>query len=283
MAASFIHTTVKLASGNVNGPADFFGSILVGAAMGYATHGIGQLFGPVGSATFSGEIGRSLAHGVSNTMFSGISGHNGNPISTLATGGLGSLGGSAFMMYGGRFSSSPLGVYAFSGLSGGLASEFTGGDFWEGAAMGTLNAGLNHLHQKTQKYWNNKLIDKISQALELERQRAIDELNSTGPYIDQEIAYDLSVKKASDYIPNAKLKLGDEIINSDVYYNYSEDNVIRHVTGPRSQPTSLMVPAGVRIKGYMAYLRNRGNWDTVLLRMSNNDTYMKYKYYIRGL
>jgi hypothetical protein len=45
----------------------------------------------------------------------------------FAAGGLGSLGGSAFMMYGGKFASSSAGTYSFSGLAGGLGSELTGG------------------------------------------------------------------------------------------------------------------------------------------------------------
>lgn len=78
-------------------------------------------------------------------MMSGIQG--GDFMQGFASGALGSLGGSAFMTYGGQFASSTLGNYAFSGLAGGVGAELTGGNFWEGAAIGIMTAGLNHLQQ----------------------------------------------------------------------------------------------------------------------------------------
>lgn len=48
------------------------------------------------------------------------------------------------MMYGGKFANSRAGLYGFSGMAGGLTASATGGNFWQGAAIGLMNAGLNH-------------------------------------------------------------------------------------------------------------------------------------------
>ncbi len=120
-------------------------SVGIGAISGVVTAGIGNAFGAVGSNGIGGEIARAYTHGVANGMISEFSG--GDFMTGFAASGLGSLGGSAFMMYGGRFASSTLGNYAFSGLAGGIGAELTGGNFWQGAAIGLMTAGLNHLQQ----------------------------------------------------------------------------------------------------------------------------------------
>jgi RHS repeat-associated protein len=130
---------------NWNG-GDFWKSVGFGAASGFLTAGVGQIFGPIGSAGFSSEIGRAFTHGVSQAWLSGITGY-GDPMTAFTSAGLGSLAGSAFMMYGGKFSTSTLGSYAFSGLAGGLGAELTGGNFLQGAGTGLMIAGLNHLQQ----------------------------------------------------------------------------------------------------------------------------------------
>lgn len=117
----------------------------IGAISGVATAGIGQVFGAVGSNGIMGEIARAYTHGFSNGMISEFTG--GDFMQGFASGALGSLAGSAFMMYGGQFASSALGNYAFSSLAGGVGAELTGGNFWEGAAIGLMTAGLNHLQQ----------------------------------------------------------------------------------------------------------------------------------------
>ncbi|MDD4599296.1 MAG: T6SS effector amidase Tae4 family protein, partial [Lentimicrobiaceae bacterium] len=124
---------------------DFWKSVGMGAISGVATAGVGQMFGAVGSMGFGGEIARAYTHGFAQGMISEAFG--GDFMSGFVAGGLGSLGGSAFMMYGGRFASSTIGNYAFSGLAGGVGAELSGGNFWEGAAIGLMTSGLNHLQQ----------------------------------------------------------------------------------------------------------------------------------------
>jgi hypothetical protein len=87
----------------------------------------------------------------------------------FVSGGLGSLAGSAFMMYGGKFANSIIGNYAFSGLAGGVGAELSGGNFWEGAATGLMVAGLNHIQQGISM--PKKLEEKMDEAWAQERVR----------------------------------------------------------------------------------------------------------------
>ena len=120
---------------------NFGKSVGIGALSGVVTAGIGQMFGAVGSMGFGGEIARAYTHGFAQGMISEFTG--GSFMQGFAAGGLGSLAGSAFMMT--QFGNSQLGTYAFSGLSGGVGAAMTGGDFWQGAGIGLMTAGLNHL------------------------------------------------------------------------------------------------------------------------------------------
>jgi hypothetical protein len=59
----------------------------------------------------------------------------------------------------------PIGVYTYSALAGGIGAELTGGNFWQGAAIGIMNAGLNHLGNNWAKSIDKKLeakMDKIT-------------------------------------------------------------------------------------------------------------------------
>lgn len=115
----------------------------MGAVSGVATAGIGSMMGPVGSQGLAGEIGRAMMHGQSNMMIGAAFGQQPSMGSYL-TGFASSLAGSSFMMYGGKFANSAAGMYGFSGMAGGLTASATGGNFWQGAAVGLMNAGLNH-------------------------------------------------------------------------------------------------------------------------------------------
>ena len=97
----------------------FWKSVGVGAVSGMATAGIGSMMGPVGSQGLAGEIGRAMMHGHSNMMIGAAFGQQPSMGSYL-TGFASSLGGSSFMMYGGKFANSTAGLYGFSGMAGGL-------------------------------------------------------------------------------------------------------------------------------------------------------------------
>jgi len=108
------------------------------------------VFGAVGSNGVMGEIMRGYAHAFTNGTISHFSG--GSFMQGFASGGLSSLVGSAFSMYGGDFANSTVGMYAFSGAAGGVGSTLTGGNFWEGMATGLMVAGLNHAKHKAEEH-----------------------------------------------------------------------------------------------------------------------------------
>ncbi|WP_370901303.1 hypothetical protein [Chryseobacterium gossypii] len=58
---------------------------------------------------------------------------------------LGSYGASAFSAVAGKFASSAVGTIASGTILGGVGSELTGGNFWQGAVIGGFVAGLNHV------------------------------------------------------------------------------------------------------------------------------------------
>ena len=140
----------------------FWKSVGVGAISGAVTFGIGEAFQAAGN--FAGKVGteviRGAAHGVAQGSMSALQG--GNFWQGFASGGLSSLAGSAFQMYGGSFAKSTAGMYAFSGVAGGLGSVFTGGNFFEGAATGLMVAGLNHLKHGFTSWANSKMMAKLA-------------------------------------------------------------------------------------------------------------------------
>lgn len=115
----------------------------LGALSAAITGGIGDAFGPVSSLGVGGEVLRAYTHGLAQAGVAVVSGSN--PLSGFASGGLGSLAGSAFIMYGGSMGTSRIATYAFSGLAGGLGSKLSGGKFLDGMVIGLMNAGFNHL------------------------------------------------------------------------------------------------------------------------------------------
>jgi hypothetical protein len=137
--------SVAMSNGGFNNwnSGQFWKSVGMGAVSGVATAGVGSMFGPVGSSGFAGEIGRAMAHGHAQT-FVGLAFGQEPTLGGYLTSFASSMAGSSFMMYGGKLANSTAGLYGFSGVTGGLTAELTGGNFWQGAATGLMNAGLNH-------------------------------------------------------------------------------------------------------------------------------------------
>ena len=140
---------------------DFGKSVGMGAISGAVTGGLGQMMGPIGG--FGNEIARAGVHGFAQGTISQLSG--GDFMTGFMSAGLSSVASSAFMMYGGSFANSTLGNYAFSGLAGGVGAELTGGNFWQGAAIGVMNAGLNHLQQSVTQNQQKKQIANIEDGI----------------------------------------------------------------------------------------------------------------------
>ena len=120
----------------------FFKSMGIGAVSGVVTAGIGNAFGAVGSGGLIGEVGRAAVHGYANGMISQFTG--GDFMTGLAAGGIGSLAGSGFQSFFPTIANSTAGTIGFSALGGGIGAELTGGNFWEGAAIGASVGLLNH-------------------------------------------------------------------------------------------------------------------------------------------
>ena len=153
LAAIIVGAAVGLASYSVGvlvtGQSWNIGSALkatfFGAVGGAATFGIGSLF-QVGSVIQAvGEVKflvQAMAHGVSQGVLSVMQG--GDFLSGAASGFLGSLGASGFGAIAGDWAGKAGGQIAFGALAGGVGSELTGGNFWQGAVIGGIVAGLNH-------------------------------------------------------------------------------------------------------------------------------------------
>jgi hypothetical protein len=124
---------------NWNG-GDFLKSMGIGAISGIATAGIGSAFGGVGG--FGKEALRAGAHGILNGGLEELQG--GSFGSGFLSGSLGSLAGSGFQAWGGKFAKSIYGTVSFSAVGGGIGAELGGGDFWRGAAKGATIGLLNH-------------------------------------------------------------------------------------------------------------------------------------------
>jgi RHS repeat-associated protein len=142
----------------------FATSVIIGAATGAASFGIGGAFGGIGggASTTIGKIGmeaaRAFAHGTSAAVFGGIgasmsgNGAGYNPLVAFATGAIASGAGSVFGHYGGSFAQTMGGQMALGAVVGGGVNVALGGNFWEGAVIGAITAGLNHgLHGALEK------------------------------------------------------------------------------------------------------------------------------------
>ncbi|WP_184874034.1 SpvB/TcaC N-terminal domain-containing protein [Chryseobacterium sp. G0240] len=133
---------------------DFLKATVFGAISGAVTFGIGSIFTPAmevakaatGMTGFLMEAGVSIAqagvHGYVQGILSLAQG--GTFEQAFIAGALGSLGASAFKMTAGSFSDSTVGTVLFGAVSGGVGSQLSGGNFWEGVVIGGMVAGLNH-------------------------------------------------------------------------------------------------------------------------------------------
>ncbi|WP_179078018.1 RHS repeat-associated core domain-containing protein [Chryseobacterium sp. RU37D] len=132
----------------------FFKSGIFGAISGAVTFGIGSLFQPAlqaaqastGFLSALNEVGISLlqagVHGFAQATLSLMQG--GTFEQAFVSGALGSVGASAFNAAAGNFANSAIGTIVSGAVLGGVGSELSGGNFWQGALIGGIVAGLNH-------------------------------------------------------------------------------------------------------------------------------------------
>lgn len=131
-------------------------STFFGAVGGAATFGIGSIFSNTAGTLTTlasnikeavGGIGLAIVqagtHAISQGVMSLMQGDS--FMSGAAAGLLGSLGAAGWgAAVGNKFASSAVGQIAFGALSGGVGAELTGGNFWQGALIGGMVAGLHH-------------------------------------------------------------------------------------------------------------------------------------------
>lgn len=150
MSSLFYYSSIKIDISSSQKKATIFGAV-----SGAVTFGIGQLFQPAlqAAAGFSGammEAGLSVAqaglHGYAQGILSLMQG--GTFEQAFVAGALGSLGASSFIAAADSFSKSAVGTVLFGAVSGGIGSELSGGNFWQGVLIGGIVAGLNHVAHK---------------------------------------------------------------------------------------------------------------------------------------
>ncbi len=131
----------------------FLKSTIFGAISGAVTSGIGNIFTPaVGTTLTLGQeivsgIAQGVVHGFAQGILSLVQG--GSFEQAFVSGALGSLGASAWgmgmkAMGFADAAKSAVGTIGFGALSGGVGSALSGGNFWQGAVIGGMVAGLNH-------------------------------------------------------------------------------------------------------------------------------------------
>ncbi|WP_050019470.1 RHS repeat-associated core domain-containing protein [Chryseobacterium sp. P1-3] len=127
-------------------------SMFWGGVSGAVTFGIGSVFTPAAGTVLTltdkvaSAMAQGLVHGFAQGTLSLMQGAN--FVHGFAGGASGSWGASLFGGLAGSFANSAAGTVLSGALLGGVASELTGGNFWEGALVGGVVAGLNHvLHQ----------------------------------------------------------------------------------------------------------------------------------------
>jgi RHS repeat-associated protein len=146
--------SVAMSSGGFNNwnSNDFWKSMGWGAVSGAVTFGIGEGFSAMGN--FAGNFGtealRGVAHGLAQGGISELQG--GDFWQGFTSGTLGSWAGSGYSALGLDETLGTAGMLGFGALSGGIGAAATGGDFWQGAGIGLMTAGLNHAQHKVEKY-----------------------------------------------------------------------------------------------------------------------------------
>jgi hypothetical protein len=149
---------------------DIIPAILLGAAIGMVTNGIGNLasgnnfFQGAGKAALFGGIGGALSFGIGSIANSAFGTGASLGKAAFQIGAHGMTGGAMSVAQGGSFSSGLLSGALSSGLSsgasalgvsgwgmvgigdlgGGIGSSIAGGSFWKGVGQGLITSGLNH-------------------------------------------------------------------------------------------------------------------------------------------
>ena len=153
-------------TGNAISAGGILKSAFVGAISGAVTFGIGSIFSVAGGSLTSigssikdaiGGFGLTMVqagtHAISQGVMSLVQNGGSGFLSGAISGFLGHMGAEAWgaTMKGvgmSQFSKSTAGMVTFGAISGGIGSELSGGNFWQGAVTGGIVAGLNSAMHK---------------------------------------------------------------------------------------------------------------------------------------
>ncbi|AQW93062.1 RHS repeat-associated core domain-containing protein [Elizabethkingia anophelis] len=200
-------------------------SMFWGAVGGAVTAGIGNAFSTAASnfqaatefaKTTLGVFTQAGAHAVAQGVLSLMQG--GTFQQAFLSAALGSLGASSFGKIAGNWAGKAGGQVFFGALSGGVGAVLTGGNFWQGAVIGGVVAGLNHVMHEI----NNKAITRY----------VFKSANVTGNPSSQENL--LKIRDAwADYMSKNGLKASYEKISFEFIDNLSDtvDGNIISVSG----------------------------------------------------
>ena len=134
----------------------FLKSTLWGGISGAVTFGIGSIFSVAGSTVLTatgtaikeavGGVGLAIVQAGTHAVAQGVMSlmQGGTFQQAFWSGALGSLGASAFGAIASDFANKAVGQIVFGAVSGGIGAELSGGNFWQGAVIGGIVAGLNH-------------------------------------------------------------------------------------------------------------------------------------------
>ncbi|QOR74898.1 hypothetical protein IMZ16_09635 [Cruoricaptor ignavus] len=135
-------------------------SMFFGAVGGAASFGIGSIFtNAAGTATqiadALGKFGTAVVQGGCHAISQGVLGlmQGQNFLSSAVAGFAGSLGASGWSSIMGTSGGA---MIAFGALGGGIGAELSGGNFWQGALIGGVVAGLNHAMHKMSGFDNGE-------------------------------------------------------------------------------------------------------------------------------
>ncbi|MCQ9639363.1 T6SS effector amidase Tae4 family protein, partial [Chryseobacterium sp. WG14] len=221
MVASFSYTVMVSITGQDWNLGSFLKSTLFGAASAAVTYGIGSVFFTSAGtatqiATELGKLGTIFVQGTVHALAQGVlSLVQGDSFgSAFASGFLGSIGASSFGAVAGKFANSAVGTIASGIVLGGVGSELTGGNFWQGALIGGIVAGFNDVMHTMNGLDSKDSFTKRSLTQE-ERQKIGENYPDYKNYPDaksvyKEIGgpvYELYQKNPDDYINTCAIRL----------------------------------------------------------------------------
>lgn len=148
----------------------------------------------------------------------------GNFVSGAFSGMFGSLGASGFGAVAGDFAKTAEGIVLSGAVLGGVGSELTGGNFWQGAVIGGIVAGLNHaMHKISNSIEERSIAERELNAV------GIEDINATAPNTQESLDKVLSTETLS----SMHTKSG----NVGITYGTPSDNSYLGETTPNAGST----------------------------------------------